>query len=197
MLIIGNLYAHNQQRNVLFKGGVHAAAINNLIYDPGSRAMHYALNASEWEGRAWETGQLSIVGNVVRGGRSTRRDLPFLIVEGQGDLDLYAADNPAVHGDGRTMQETGIISDRDPRIRRLDTATIWPAGLRARPSSEVEAWVRAEAGARPWARDAIDRRILEEARTGWGQVIDDEGEVGGYPEAVETRRLFDASAWDL
>lgn len=197
VLIIGNLYAHNHQRNVLFKGGVHAAAVNNLIYDPGSRAMHYALNASEWEGRAWETGQLSIVGNVVRGGRSTRRDLPFLIVEGQGDLDLYAADNPAVHGDGRTMQETGIISDRNPRIRRLDTAAIWPAGLRARPSNEVEAWVRAEAGARPWARDAIDRRILEEARTGWGQVIDDESEVGGYPEAVETRRLFDASAWDL
>lgn len=197
VLIIGNLYAHNFERNALFKGGVHAAAVNNLIYDPGNRCMHYALNASEWEGRRWETGRLSIVGNVVRGGRSTRRDLPFLIVEGQGDLDLHAVDNPAVHGDGRVMQEIGVISDRDPKITRLASPAIWPQGLRARPSSEVEAWVRSEAGARPWARDAVDRRILEETRTGWGQVIDDESEVGGYPEPVETRRAFDPAQWGL
>ncbi|MGA0545112.1 pectate lyase family protein [Brevundimonas sp. VNH65] len=195
VLIVGNLYAHNHERNVLFKGGVHAAAVNNLIYNPGNRCMHYALNASEWVGRAWEVGKLAIVGNVTRGGRSTRRDLPFLIVEGQGDLDLYAVDNPARHIDGREMQEIGIISDRDPKITRLTVPPTWPEGFAARPSGEVEAWVRAEAGARPWARDAVDRRVLEEARTGWGQVIDDETEVGGYPSATETRRPFDPAAW--
>lgn len=195
VLIVGNLYAHNHERNVLFKGGVHAAAVNNLIYNPGNRCMHYALNASEWVGRAWEVGKLAIVGNVTRGGRSTRRDLPFLIVEGQGDLDLYAVDNPARHIDGREMQEIGIISDRDPKITRLTAPPTWPEGFAARPSGEVEAWVRAEAGARPWARDAVDRRVLEEARTGWGQVIDDESEVGGYPSATETRRAFDPAAW--
>ena len=195
VLIVGNLYAHNYERNVLFKGGVHAAAVNNLIYNPGNRCMHYALNASEWVGREWEVGKLSIVGNVTRGGRSTRRDLPFLIVEGQGDLDLYAVDNPARHNDGREMQEIGIISDRDPEITRLTAPPTWPQGFTARPSGEVETWVRAEAGARPWARDAVDRRVLEEARTGWGQVIDDESEVGGYPTATETRRPFDPAAW--
>ena len=195
VLIVGNLYAHNYERNVLFKGGVHAAAVNNLIYNPGNRCMHYALNASEWVGREWEVGKLAIVGNVTRGGRSTRRDLPFLIVEGQGDLDLYAVDNPARHNDGREMQEIGIISDRDPEITRLTAPPTWPQGFTARPSGEVETWVRAEAGARPWARDAVDRRVLEEARTGWGQVIDDESEVGGYPTATETRRPFDPAAW--
>ena len=195
VLIVGNLYAHNHERNVLFKGGVHAAAVNNLIYNPGNRCMHYALNASEWVGREWQVGKLAIVGNVTRGGRSTRRDLPFLIVEGQGDLDLYAVDNPARHIDGREMQEIGIISDRDPKITRLTAPPTWPEGFVARPSGEVEAWVRAEAGARPWARDAVDRRVLEEARTGWGQVIDDESEVGGYPTATETRRPFDPAAW--
>lgn len=197
VLIAGNLYAHDYERNQLFKGGVHAVSANNLIYNPGNRCMHYALNASEWGDHPWEVGQLTIVGNVTRGGISTRADLPFLIVEGQGDLDLYAHDNPSRHADGRAMQEIGIISDREPRIRRLDTSPHWPAGFRARPSSEVEAWVWAEAGARPWARDAVDRRILEEVRTGTGRIIDDEREVGGYPVVAETRRPFVEADWDL
>ncbi|MGH1558680.1 hypothetical protein ACRAWD_15295 [Caulobacter segnis] len=103
MLIARNLYAHNRERNQLFKGGVEAVSVNNLIYDPGTRCMHYALNASEWVGHQWRIGQLAIAGNVVRGGASTRPDLPFLIVEGQGDLELYAFDNPAHYADGTEM----------------------------------------------------------------------------------------------
>lgn len=197
VLIVGNLYAHDHERNQLFKGGVHAVSANNLIYNPGNRCMHYALNASEWGAHPWQVGQLSIVGNVVRGGPSTRADLPFLIVEGQGDLDLYALENPARHADGRAMQETGIISDREPKIRRLNASPHWPAGFRARPSSEVEAWVKAEAGARPWARDAVDRRILQEVRSGTGRIIDDEREVGGYPVMAQTHRPFVEADWDL
>lgn len=197
VLIVGNLYAHDYERNQLFKGGVHAVSANNLIYNPGNRCMHYALNAAEWGDQRWEIGQLSLVGNVTRGGPSTRADLPFLIVEGQGDLDFYALDNPARHADGRAMQEIGIISDREPKIRRLNASPHWPVGFRARPSSEVEAWIFAEAGARPWARDAVDRRILEEVRTGTGRIIDDEREVGGYPVMAETHRPFVEADWDL
>jgi hypothetical protein len=197
VLIAGNLYAHNYERNQLFKGGVHAATVNNLIYNPGNRCMHYALNAAEWEGHAWEVGQLAIVGNVVKGGPSTRPDLPFLIVEGQGDLALFAKDNPAVHADGRTMQEVGVISDRDPRIERLAAAPHWPTGFHARPSEQVAAWIEAEAGARPWARDDVDRRILAEVRSGGGRIIDDETEVGGYPVSTPSQRAFREADWDM
>lgn len=197
VLIVGNLYAHDYERNQLFKGGAHAVTANNLIYDPGNRCMHYALNAEEWVGRPWEAGQLSIVGNVTRGGPSTRADLPFLIVEGQGDLDLYAIDNPARHADGRPMQEIGIISDREPKITRLERSPHWPVGFHARASGEVEALVFAEAGARPWARDAIDRRILQQVRDGTGRIIDDEKEVGGYPTLTPTQRGFVEADWDL
>ena len=197
VLIVGNLYAHDYERNQLFKGGAHAVTANNLMYDPGNRCMHYALNAEEWGAHPWEAGRLSIVGNVTRGGPSTRADLPFLIVEGQGDLDLYAVDNPARHADGRPMQEIGIISDRDPKITRLERSPHWPAGFRARPSGEVEAWAFAEAGARPWARDAIDRRILQQVRDGTGRIIDDEKAVGGYPTPTPTQRAFVEADWDL
>ena len=38
ILIVGNLYAHNYERNPLFKGGARGQVVNNLIYDPGQRA---------------------------------------------------------------------------------------------------------------------------------------------------------------
>ncbi|HEX5006578.1 MAG TPA: pectate lyase, partial [Hyphomonadaceae bacterium] len=50
ILIVGNLYAHNMERNPLFKGGVHGAVVNNLIYNPGWKALHYNLMANEWAG---------------------------------------------------------------------------------------------------------------------------------------------------
>ncbi|AQR75589.1 hypothetical protein BXU08_00610 [Sphingomonas sp. LM7] len=181
VLIAGNLYAHNYERNQLFKGGSHALTANNLIYDPGNRCMHYALNEEEWVGQPWTVGRLAIVGNVVRGGASTRADLPFLIVEGQGDLELFERDNVYALADGRPMTRLCILSNRDPKVIPLPRAPFWPAGFAARPAREVEAWVLAEAGARPWDRDAIDKRIVAEVRSGKGRVIDDEREVGGYP----------------
>ncbi len=182
VLIVGNLYAHNLERNQLFKGAVHAVSANNLVYDPGTRAMHYALNAPEWEGRAWQVGQLALVGNIVKGGASTRPDLPFLIVEGQGDLDLYARDNRATYADGRPMPELRVLPTTPlPTVRRLERAPLWPKGFKPLPAAKVEANVLATAGARPWDRDAIDQRILRQVKTGAGRVIDDEREVGGYP----------------
>ncbi|NIJ20704.1 hypothetical protein FHS95_002396 [Sphingomonas naasensis] len=182
VLIAGNLYAHNYERNQLFKGGAHALTANNLIYDPGNRCMHYALNEEEWVGHPWTVGRLAIVGNVVRGGASTREDLPFLILEGQGDLELFDRDNVYTLADGRPMVRLGVISNRKPKIVPLTRAPFWPAGFVAKPARQVEKWVLAEAGARPWDRDAVDKRIVAEVRAGKGRVIDDEREVGGYPK---------------
>jgi hypothetical protein len=182
VLIVGNLYAHNRERNQLFKGGAHAVSVNNLIYDPGTRAMHYALNASEWMGHAWQTGQLALVGNVVRGGRSTDPHLPFLIVEGQGDLDLYAHDNLATYADGLSMPATRVLPTQPlPTIRPQRTPPLWPEGLKAIPARQVEARVLAQAGARPWDRDSVDVRLVDQVRKRTGAVIDDEADVGGYP----------------
>lgn len=181
ILIAQNLYAHNYERHPLVKGGAQVACVNNLIYDPGNRCIHYALNGFEWGDRPYVTGEMSIVGNVVRGGRSTRADLPFLIVEGDGDLGLHMADNRAHHADGRPMRPIGIIpTERTPRILDRPRPVVWPAGLQRLPADRVEALVSARAGARPWDRDAVDRRIVAQLRSGEGAVIDDERSVGGY-----------------
>ncbi|MET0337329.1 MAG: pectate lyase [Caulobacter sp.] len=184
ILIVGNLYAHNLERNQLFKGGVHAVSVNNLIYDPGTRNMHYALNAPEWEGHAWQVGKLALVGNITKGGASTRSDLPFLIVEGQGDLELYASDNISRHADGRPMEPLRVLPTTPlPKVTSLSKAPFWPSGLVAMPASKVEAHVLANAGARPADRDEVDLRVIAQVQEGTGRVIDDEAQVGGYPQS--------------
>ena len=66
-----NVWAHNVERSPLLKGGVEALMVNNLIYDPQYRAVHYNLMDLEWAGHEPVDGQLTAVGNVMRGGNST------------------------------------------------------------------------------------------------------------------------------
>ena len=70
ILFYRNIWAHNVERHPLLKGGVQAAMVNNLIYDPQKRAVHYNLMALEWAGQPYVMGELSAVGNVLRGGPS-------------------------------------------------------------------------------------------------------------------------------
>ena len=62
---------------------------------------------------------------------------------------------------------------------------------------QVRDSVLARAGARPWDRDAIDRRIVEQARDGSGRVINSETDVGGYPDYPATRGMFNSEEWNL
>jgi hypothetical protein len=74
-----------------------------------------------------------------------------------------------------------LPTDPLPKIRPLDKPPVWPEGLKVIDARQVEARVLANAGARPWDRDAVDRRIVQDVRQGTGRVIDDETQVGGYP----------------
>jgi len=196
VLIVGNLYAHNYERNPLFKGGARGQVLNNLIYDPGQRAMHYNLIAEEWLGHPYSTGQMVMRGNVMRAGPSTET-LAFFMVGGSGDVDYVLDDNLVVDRIGRPLPELGRYTTAPLRLTPLKTAPPLPFGVRLLPSAQVQDAVIADVGARPWDRDDIDRRILANAIEGRGKIIDSEDEVGGYPKVAETRQAFVADDWDL
>lgn len=197
VLIVGNLYAHNRERNPLFKGGAEGAVVNNLIYDPGKRAMHYNLHAGEWTGHPFRTGRLSLVGNVVQAGPSTGDGLAAFMLGGEGDLQRYAADNLALNRTGGVLPALGRFGKGLPELIDLAEPPVWPPALRAMSAATVKAAVLKEAGARPWDRDAIDARIVRQAEAGTGSIIDGEGEVGGYPAYPETHRPFVDGDWNL
>jgi pectate lyase len=196
ILIVGNLYAHNYERSPLFKGGAQGWVVNNLIYDPGPRAMHYNLIAEEWRGHPYVTGEIAAVGNVLRAGPSTPAGLSLFMVGGSGDLDLYLADNVAVDQWGKELPLRGSHTTAPVKVRVLSRPRL-PPGLRALPANAVQDAVIKEAGARPWERDAHDVRIVANVIEGRGEIIDHESEVGGYPAVVPTHAPFVEQEWDL
>jgi pectate lyase len=196
VLIVGNLYAHNYERNPLFKGGARGQVINNVIYNPGQRAVHYNLIAEEWLGHPYSVGQMAVRGNVMRAGPSTQT-LAFFSIGGSGDLDYYADDNLVVDRIGQPLPQTGRYTTAPVKLHELAQAPELPFGVRLLPSAQVQDAVVADAGARPWDRDDIDRRILADTIEGRGKIIDSENEVGGYPKVEPTRQAFVPADWDL
>lgn len=196
VLIVGNLYAHNYERSALFKGGTRGQMVNNLIYDPGQRAVHYNLIAEEWVGRDYVTGQLSLRGNVLRGGPSTE-PLAFFMLGGSGDVELFMDDTIAVDRIGEPLPLIGRYSTGRNRAIELKRAPALPHGVQPIPAIDVQDHVIANAGARPWDRDDIDRRIVANVIEGRGAIIDSETEVGGYPRIPEVRAPFVEADWDL
>ena len=97
--------------------------INNLIYNPGPRAVHYNLIAEEWRDQTYQVGQLTLIGNVLRGGPSTPPGLALFMLGGSGDIELYEDDNIAVDWIGRPLRKARSLHDLQ-RARRADRATV-------------------------------------------------------------------------
>jgi hypothetical protein len=192
-----NVWAYNVQRSPLIKGGAQVLLVNNLIYSPGIRAVHYNLLADEWQEHAPVIGQITAVGNVLQSGLDSDPGLAFLMIGGVGDLDFFGKDNVALGQDGsplamygRYRESTAQIKDRDSPLDRLD-------GYDVLLSAEVETYLSAHVGARPWDRGTEDRRVLDNVTARRGHIIDDEKQVGGYPSIAATRAAFRKSRWDL
>ena len=196
ILLIGNLYAHNFERNPLFKGGVRGMVINNLIYNPGQRAVHYNLIPEEWYGRDYQLGRITLIGNVMRGGPDTRAGLPLFMLGGSGDVEMYEEDNIAVDWAGSALPKTGRYTTSSAKIIPIAKPAL-PTGVKPMAAGSVEESVIKNAGARPWDRDPIDSRIVADTVEGRGNIIDNEEQVGGYPTYKETRQPFNEKDWDL
>ncbi len=193
-LIYANLYASNVERNPFFKGGARGAVVNNFIANPGRYALKYTLVDEEWGEHEHQLGKMAVVGNVLDYGRDTEPGVPLLSSSGPGAVEVYLADNIARDQSGKDVP---LLGGSTGNFRELDGPPLWPEGLSAMPASELAAYLATSVGARPWDRDAVDRRVLEQAFSGEGSIIDSERDVGGYPEPAPTHESFDPEEWDL
>jgi hypothetical protein len=197
ILIYRNIYAHNVERNPLFKGGVRGAVVNNLIYNPGHRAIHYNLMANEWGTAPFQTGRMTVIGNALRGGHDTIAGLPLVMLGGHGDLALYLRDNIAQDMFGNALPQLGRYTTGGAAIISAPRPLDLPAGLSISPARTLERDLLTSVGARPWDRDAHDVRILADVAEGRGKIIDSETQVGGYPVQRPTQKTFNPADWDL
>ncbi|MCK5464212.1 MAG: hypothetical protein KAI95_14390, partial [Bacteroidales bacterium] len=187
--IVGNLYAHNAQRNPYFKAFTTGAIANNLIYNPGGRAIQLGYVDSEWKNARFkpENCKLSIAGNVLHKGVDSREDLAMIANRG----DAYLSDNVAYDQAGKFIDHT------QGKINTLSSMPVWPGEFQALPSKEVEKYVLSHAGARPNDRDDIDRRIIQDFLNRKGRIIDSQEDVGGYPDFLPTYRKLEIPENDL
>lgn len=165
ILIQGNLLAHNNVRNPVIHGGSEAMVVNNLIYDPGSAGVHFYPNEGSAPTRA------AIVNNYVIGGPSspkTKRLHAFGLGLNEGS-EINYSNNIADAVWAFDTSERVPGTNANPFVPNPPT---WLNVVDILPSADVPAYVLAEAGARPWDRDAVDMRIISEVRTRTGQIRD-------------------------
>jgi hypothetical protein len=153
--------------------------------------------ALEWVGQPYVEGRLTAIGNVLRGGPSTAAGLPFLMLGGDGDLRFYGRDNLAVDKFGNPLPMFGRYGETRAKLITAEAPDPLPASVTVLPTQDVETHVLANAGARPWDRDADDIRVLFFIAEGRGAIIDDEASVGGYPKQTPTAAKFVAADWNF
>ena len=199
ILLYGNYYAHNKERSPNFGGGTQGAAINNLIYNGGSKMLDYTLNKANWGSRTLVVGKLTAIGNVGRAGPQSNPKAFFETVS-NGNVEYYPLDNIATRADGSKvpdMTESSYLNNPQGRILLQSTPPVMPPGVTPRPASSVEQWIHQNVGARPWDRDEHDKRVLNDHLKRTGRMITSQDQVGGYPANVVRSRPFNPDLWDL
>lgn len=176
--VIGNLIAHHIDRNPQIKGDVSVIVLNNLMYNAGNRA--YLMVTDNY---AQKPSQISAIGNIFRGGADTPLGAYAIQIAGSAKpgTKIYQAKNQS---DFPMFRNSATF---DPVV---SSPPVWLAGITVRDTRMLEPWILGHAGARASERDDVDRRIVEEVKTGRGRIIDSQKEVGGWPPLIESRRKF-------
>lgn len=174
--VIGNLFAHNRDRNPYYKGGTSGIVVNNVIYNPGYAAVQTRYLWSQYlgAGKLPKDARVGVVGNLLIHGVDSERNLA-LVTGNWRRAELYLDANKAVKADDSRAE---IV---DFSYEKLSRDAIMPKGLTIVPVDRVLDHVIANAGARSQDRDTIDRRIIEDLKNRKGRIIDSQDEVGGYP----------------
>lgn len=186
--VVGNLFAYNMARNPTVSKGHMVLVANNLVSD---------VNVGI---RLFDSSEMNSVTstqrNVLR-----RANSPFnaRVVNKERPQDTKTHISPDNMVDGKTFGSVKDIwkqvvtnpfkAGTQPESCKVETSPVTVPGLKLRPVEEVEEYVLANAGARPADRDSVDKRIIENVKTGKGKLpIASQDEVGGWPELKENRR---------
>ncbi len=184
-----NLYAHHKTRcprpgTYGKPRGLHLDFRNNVIYDWIAPAGYSAADKVT----------MNYVGNYLKPGPSTKRRRSAFSVGGKATR-LYVADNvlegfhPPADDPGGSHGGSAKPLANDPwrlianshQAVQLDKPFAAPT-ISSPPAPKVFQRVLRGAGATVPRRDAVDRRIVQQVRTGQGQVINSQAAVGGWPE---------------
>lgn len=169
------LFAHNDARNPLLKGGTSTEVINNVVYNWGGQAT--GAGDPEKSGPTLA----HILSNLYLPGPQSgeRRGVTLSRAHLSAGSRFLVRNNV---GPGRP-QDTGddwLAVSGDPRWRASD----WvfpPSGIVPEPAGDLLEPVLLGAGATLPRRDPVDTRLVASVRARSGAIIHSQAEVGGWP----------------
>jgi hypothetical protein len=220
--LIRNITAHNNDRHPEIPGRTQTFLVNNLIYNPSQAP----LSSIYYEDILGLGPTYSVVqGNVLIPGPTTPGHGAYVPLEyaEDGPVSLVRIDRTLSPGSQIYMAGNyyekhcgGTACLANPSAQWMlarDYAFDW-AGVNARattppislanlplstalPYTEVESYLKANAGARPLGRDAVDARIINEITSRSGHVPNTPAERAGagtssdgFPIVAENRRTL-------
>lgn len=180
-----NLFAHNDNRNPQVSNNGPVEVVNNVIYDYGVKA----ISSSDIDDRV----ELNLVNNFVKPGPSSDRERYGLELHPESGLGwaVYVSGNISPKRPDLSVPDAEFVAPPDRIYITHDPVISDPiVGVSALAAYEA---VLNEAGAILPARDAVDRRIVDQVRSRQGSLIDSPAEVGGWPalRRGRPRRDFD------
>jgi pectate lyase len=188
-----NLYAHHHarlprpgnynNRSVDPKGFVLDFR-NNVIYNWAGHAAGYNADGSNGTNSITK---MNFVGNYYKAGFNSKGNLAFS--ENTTSARAWFSGN-CMNGsypdDPWSLVGFSKFSPGDMQAYKLSGPIPVPA---VKTDDAITAYRRvlAEAGAVLPKRDAVDIRIVDDVKNGTGKIIDDEQQVGGWPELKSTK----------
>jgi|GEM_PF-6069549 len=206
MTLARNYFVHNSSRNPALVSGWTIVNLNNLIYnfDPDT-SRHGGMSVINGPGDRFGTmkpNQLVLKATVALEGPNTPANTWCLRLQNLAPgsavflEDNVGYDMVAPTGDGQWqgVYDSGQVSNEADF--RVDVAPAWYTAMafRTLPASGVQAFVTANAGARPLDRDPVDARLIQDVAAGTGDLIDSQSEVGGFPVLAENTRALTVPA---
>jgi len=195
--LVGNLFAHNKQRNPVAPKGTTLCLLNNVTYNYAAVGLK-SIDTSDKTSKV-----MSIIGNVYIPGVDTggRPETPWygkpmwIYLSNPESRVFLSPDNlfagKTYDNPWKQIYTRRVMAERNSKPEPRAVASKPPLeipGYEVKPARETEAWVLANVGPHPARRSPIDARIVYETRTRTGRGRDDVEDAGGWPKLEENRR---------
>jgi hypothetical protein len=188
-----NLYAHHHARlprpgNYIDRSEDPAGFVfdfrNNVIYNWAGSAAGYNADGSNGTNSITK---MNFVGNYYKTGINSSGSIAFS--ESTHAARAFFSGN-CMNGsypdDPWSLVSFSKFSDEEKKAYKQPSPIPVPA-VKTDDAITTYERVLAEAGAMLPKRDAVDTRVVSEVRNGTGKIINDEQQVGGWPELKSTK----------
>lgn len=170
MTVHHNIFAHNWARNPRISGIIHSEIINNVIYGWGNAAVEINQDKNITH----------VLNNYFKAVEDSRHNEIVLSDQMHLESQVYISGNLTLDlRDGENLMTSRI---KNPENFEVSSEELFvPSNVTMSSAEAAYADVLNYAGVIYPVRDMVDKRVVADVKTGKGNIIDSQSQVGGWP----------------